>query len=192
MQVQRYGFLLLFISSLLFAKEAEIKVFFPKDQMAERLVECIDAEKTSIKVAVYAITHAQIADALVRAKQRGVSVEVIVDPFAVKKSSSIHKLLEGKIPLFVWDGSMQQGKGKRRGRMHDKFCIFGAEKIWTGSFNFTYSATKRNRENALLIASRPLVQQYLSQFSHMQLHESRPYLEYIGRQPEKKHPKKTR
>jgi len=191
MQIKKFSLFFLLFFSFAFAEAAKVKAYFPKDQLADRLVEAIESEKTSIKVAIYSITHRGIAEALVRAKQRGVAVEVIVDPFSVKKYSSIHKLLEGKVPLFVWDKGIQMGqKGKRRGLMHDKFCIFGGEKVWTGSFNFTYDSEKRHRENALLIESRPLAQQYLSQFSYMQLYESRPYMEYISLYPKKKRQKK--
>lgn len=171
-----------------YAAPASCEVFFsPKDQLARRLIELIDQEKKSIKVAVYSITHREIAEALVKAKQRGVQVEVIVDPFAVKKRSSIHMLLKGQVPLFIWDHELRTGGKQKRLRplMHDKFCIFGDDLTWTGSFNFTYHASNLSQENAVTLESREIASKYLDQFCQMKLYESRPYQEYIAYHPKK-------
>ncbi len=176
---------------LIFGEPVECKAFFsPKDRLADRLVELINREKTSVKVAVYAMTHLGIAKALVAAKERGVSVEVIVDPFSVKIRSAIHRLIESGVPLFVWDRGIQMGVSGRKGLMHDKFCIFGEGLVWTGSFNFTNDANLRHQENAVTLEGREIAQQYLGQFSHMKLYESRPYQEYITLYPKKIRAKK--
>jgi len=177
---------------VLLADPAECKVFFsPKDQLADRLIEMIDKEDKSIKVAIYSMTHLGIAKALVAAKERGVAIEVLVDPFSVKKSP-IQRLLEAKIPLFVWDQGVRMAERKRRGLMHDKFCIFGDSLVWTGSFNFTNDAHLKHQENAVAIDSREVAQKYLVQFAHMKLYESRPYQEFLALYPKKKGTKKIK
>lgn len=178
---------LLFSFPILRATPANCEVYFsPKDHLAKRLVDLIDQEKKSIKVAIYCITHREVAAALVRAKQRGVAIEVIVDPFAVKTRSAIHSLLKGGVPLFVWDHELcAQVRQKSHPLMHDKFCVFGDQLIWTGSFNFTYDATNIHQENVVTLESREIANKYLDQFAQMKLYESRPYQEYITYHPKK-------
>src|SRR6185295_6338320 len=77
--------------------------FSPEDQLDKRLIEQIEKETKSIHICIYTFTHRHIANALAEAKKRGVEVEVIVDRFSVKFKSSLEKLVEAGIPVFVWD-----------------------------------------------------------------------------------------
>lgn len=192
MQLKKTSLLLLIMSSILFAREESVRVYFSEDQIADRLIEAIDSETVSLKVAVYNITHRGIIDAVIRAKHRGVAVEVVVDPSSLRNAATMNRLVEGKVPLFVWEkGIKMKQDGKRKGLMHDKFCVFGGDKVWTGSFNFTYDAANRHRENALLVQDPKVAGQYLAQFSKIQSSESRPYHEYKALYPKKKKQKKS-
>lgn len=186
-KVKFLAYILLFLPMAAFCMSADCEVFFsPQDELANRLIELIDKEKKSIKVAVYSMTHVGIAKALDRAKQRGVQIEVLVDPNSVKFRSSIKKLVEAKIPVFVWDRHLRLGEGKKKSLLHDKFCIFGDTAVWTGSFDFT---NLRNHENAINIQSGEVAKSYLAQFSKMVLYESRPYQEFLAIYPKKKREK---
>ncbi len=168
---------------------APCEVFFsPQDHLAERLIGLIDQEQKSIRVAVYSISHTKIARALERAKERGVAVELIVDPVSIKTRSPLHRLSKGQVPLFVWDGPVTfAASGKsRKGLMHDKFCIFGDHLVWTGSFNFTYDAELRNEENAVLLDSSSIAKKFLERFEEMKLRSCKSYLEYLALHPKKK------
>lgn len=185
-------FLIIFLSVPFFLLASQCKAFFsPNDHLAEELISCIQAEKTSLKVAVYAMTHLGIAKALCEAKARGVEVEVLVDPFTLKSSSLVKKLQSSKVPLFVWDQGLKMKKGKTKSLMHDKFCVFGSKKVWTGSFNFTYAANTGHQENAILIEDEEIAKKYLNQFSQMLLYESRPYQEFLVLKEKKKQEKKV-
>lgn len=176
-------------ASTAFSAPASCEVYFsPKDHLAGRLVDLIDQEKKCIKVAIYCITHKEITAALVRAKERGVEVEVIVDPFSVKGRSGIHALLRSGIPLFVWDSEMRtqvSTKARRRPLMHDKFCVFGDDLVWTGSFNFTYDAENVHQENAVTLESKEIASKYLEQFADMKKFEARPHEQYVALHPKK-------
>jgi phosphatidylserine/phosphatidylglycerophosphate/cardiolipin synthase-like enzyme len=57
--------------------------------------------------------------------------------------------------------------------MHHKFVLFeknvgGKSLVWTGSYNFTKSATRNNQENIVLLDSKPLIDKYAKQFSLLQ------------------------
>ncbi len=167
-------------SAVAFSAQKElpaIQVFFsPKDQVARRLISLIEKEQKSIRVAVYCITHRGIAEALVQAKKRGVDVEVIVDPFSVKNRLPVDRIARCGIPVFVWESQVNK---KKKALMHDKFCVFGAKGVWTGSFNFTYNADLENCENALFFEDAEIAKRYLDQFKIIKYKNSRPYEEYL-------------
>ena len=143
-------------------------LFSPEDHLADRLIALIDQEKKSIHAAVYCLTHYPIANALIKAHNRGVKVEILVDPFSVKARSPLKKLATQGIPLFVWNPpASAQKSSQKKPLMHDKFCVFGGEKVWTGSFNFTVQATDYNRENAVLLDHPEAAAQYLKEFERI-------------------------
>ncbi len=162
---------------------AHYKVYFsPDDQVADKLVTLINNEQKSIKVAVYSFTHRDVISALVRAKKRGVDVEVVVDPFSVKAKSPLHRLVKAEIPVFVWDPRTVEN---RRCLMHDKFCIFGNHTVWTGSFNFTYDATTSHQENALVLKGDELAKKYAEQFEKIKNRGCSPYLAFVKTKKDK-------
>jgi phosphatidylserine/phosphatidylglycerophosphate/cardiolipin synthase-like enzyme len=175
--------------------ESASKVYFsPEDRVADRLVDLIRQEKRSISVAVYCLTHRGIAEALVEAKKRGVQVEVVVDRFSVKKRAPVHRLAASGIPVFVWDPAYVKRRpdGSVRTRpplMHDKFCVFGSECVWTGSFNFTFEANHANQENAVVLYDTALAQQFTERFESIKTYGSRPLKDYLALNP-KKRPKR--
>lgn len=180
-------FSLLFFSHI-FGASACCEVYFsPQESLGDRLIALMAAEKKSIKVAMHSLTHLGIAKALEQARHRGVSIEVLVDPSCIKTRSSLQRLIQSKVPIFVWDRYLCLGKGKEKRRMHDTFCIFGNHTVWTGSFDFTNNG---NQENAVSIQSEEVAAKYLAQFSQMKLYESRPYQEYLMLYPKKKREKK--
>jgi phosphatidylserine/phosphatidylglycerophosphate/cardiolipin synthase-like enzyme len=173
------------------AEKPEIQVFFsPKDQLAERLISFIDKEQKSIHVAIYTLSHRGISEALIRAKKRGVDVEVIVDPFSVKMRFPLGRMARSGIPIHVYDPPFDPAKRSKAPLMHNKFCIFGGKGIWTGSFNFTYEATNAHRENALYFEDPEIAKRYLEQFRAIKYKNSRHYEEYLAMHPKQKKIKK--
>lgn len=185
--------LLVFSAPLSFASETIPSVgscrvlFSPEDRVAEELISLIDKEQKSIKAAVYCLMHKGIADALIDAHKRGVDVEVIVDPYSVKARSPLRRMHRAKLPLFVWDPPevvRETKAGKmvkdRKPLMHDKFCVLGNSCVWTGSFNFTFYATKRNRENVVVLENTQLASTYLAEFERLKAHGCKPYFQYVS------------
>lgn len=182
---------LLFPLAAFASHPASCEVYFsPQDQVAQKLIDLIDQETTSIKVAIYSMTHTGITKALIRAQERGVDLQVIVDPFSVKIRSSVNQLADADVPLFVWDQNLQMkgqqsNRRQRRALMHDKFCLLGDRVVWTGSFNFTHDAAMRHQENVVTIESRAIAAKYKAQFDQMKLYECRPLIEYKDLYPRK-------
>ena len=70
--------------------------------------------------------------------------------------------------------------------MHNKFCLFGEKVVWTGSFNFTYDATRFHRENVVIIEDVELVSKYREQFFAIKNQGTRPLADYVSHHPKPK------
>ncbi len=161
--------------------------FSPDDQIAEKLISLIATEKKSIKAAVYCLMHRGIAKALMDAHERGVQVEVIVDPYSIKSNCPVKKMGAAHLPVLVWNPPLphREGKGGKKAKqrkplMHDKFCVFGDSQVWTGSFNFTFEAANSNRENVVVLDSPQIASLYLEEFERLKKAGCVPLSEYLA------------
>ncbi|CAN5161078.1 hypothetical protein BH09DEP1_BH09DEP1_4190 [soil metagenome] len=141
--------------------------FSPDDNMQEILIQLINQEKKSIKIAIFSFTDGKIAQALIDARDRGVRVEVIADVSGSRdKFSKIEMLKANGIKVTVYD---PKNNSIYNNIMHHKFVIFennvgGKSLLWTGSYNFTKSATINNQENVLVLDEIQLIEKYSRQF----------------------------
>lgn len=162
-------------------------LFSPEDHVADALIALIKKEQKSIKAAIYCLMHRGITDALINAYQRGVQVEVIIDPFSIKSRSPVKKIHEANIPIFVWNPPLpitptKNGRKmkKRRSLMHDKFCVLGDKQVWTGSFNFTFDAANVNRENVVVLENKEIASRYLEEFERLKKEGCQRFNEYVN------------
>lgn len=113
-----------------------------KKQNDAELIALIDDAHDHIYFAIYTFTHAGIADALVRAKMRGVDVRGLMDSEQSRSSYSapiVAKLKSANIPLLT------ERHASGNGIMHIKLLV--TEKAYAfGSYNWTSSATTLNDE----------------------------------------------
>lgn len=160
-------------------KKCDGVYFSPNDQLCSLLVDYIKKETESIKIAVYLFTDGTIADALVEAHKRGIKITVLVDPGCLRDTyNKIGKLIESDIPVYVYDA--QNHAGGLSSLMHHKFVLFGCNRdkkklTWTGSFNFTQAATKRNHENAIILCDEKAYDRFDHRFNVIITEESHRY-----------------
>jgi phosphatidylserine/phosphatidylglycerophosphate/cardiolipin synthase-like enzyme len=108
-----------------------------------------------------------LANALVQARKRGVAVQVLIDrEFDASNSNSKAKFLEAqKILLRRVSGMKGSAADKESGLMHQKFAVIDRRVVFTGSYNWTYSADALNDENLLLFHDAgPLADEYRKAF----------------------------
>ncbi|MEM0444879.1 MAG: phospholipase D family protein [Nitrososphaerota archaeon] len=123
---------------------------------ASLLVSLINSANRSIYVAVYSFTRDDIADALIRAKLRGVDVRVVIEEEnAGQLGSEFTRLRERGVEVRV-DGNSRL--------MHHKIMIIDEVIVVTGSYNFSAAAEDGNDENIVVIRSREVAEQFLSEF----------------------------
>lgn len=132
-------------------------VFSPRGSAEKLIVQAIDAAQHSILVQAYSFTDRHIFDALRRAQQRGVDVEVILDKSDTQPyhgwPSVASRLLGMHIPVWI-DDTLETA--------HNKVMVLDGSAVITGSFNFTYAAEYRNAENLLYLRNaRKLAQAYV-------------------------------
>ena len=120
----------------------DIRVIYSLDsrQNDREIIRLIDGADKFVYFAVYYFTQKDIAEALLRAKRRGLIVEGITDREGAKQSSngSIVKLLQsGGIPV--------ETQRHLDGIMHMKVLV--TDKAYaSGSYNWTQAATEANDE----------------------------------------------
>jgi mitochondrial cardiolipin hydrolase len=144
--------------------------FSPQTKCSVHILREIDQAKKELLVAVYAFTHDELANALVRAKKRGVTVQVVIDrEFDAVNERSKGKYFETqKIPLRRLSGLRSATFDKDSGLMHQKFAVIDRRVLFTGSYNWTHSADSSNDENLLFFRDAgPLAEEYRKAFLNL-------------------------
>jgi phosphatidylserine/phosphatidylglycerophosphate/cardiolipin synthase-like enzyme len=151
-------------------------LFAPDDNVLEVLTHLIENEKTSIRMAAFLLTDYEIIKQLLAAKGRGVDIEIVFDSKAVKSfyAKKVRLLKNKGIKVFVYKQLTHNAQGDKAEEnmsniMHNKFIIFGnnifgKSLLWTGSFNFTYSAHAWNQENVVVFDDAAIIKKFINRF----------------------------
>lgn len=141
------------------ASDVQVRVMFsPNGGAAQFLVEQIDAAKESIWVATYDFTSRYLVRALVAAQERGVAVAVVLDGLIrPEETATISHLRAGGCDVYLDDAHAS---------MHNKYAVFDARTVVTGSYNWTDRAERRNSENLLALRGLPnVIHGYMADFA---------------------------
>jgi phosphatidylserine/phosphatidylglycerophosphate/cardiolipin synthase-like enzyme len=148
--------------------------FTPGDDAASLIIDAIQKAKRQVLVQAYSLTHKEIAQALVDARQRRIEVQVIADPVQDERgrTSQVAWLAAAGVPVWL-DGE--------HAAAHNKVMVIDSGMaeavVITGSYNFTHAAQFRNSENLLLLRGNPaLVEAYAANWRRHRIH-SIPYRE---------------
>lgn len=135
--------------------------FSPSGGAQEIVLNAIKDARQSIQVAAYSFTSKPISIALVRAKQRGLTVSVIADKEWNESNNytSVNYLANNGVPVRL------NGQYKI---MHNKFMIIDGKSVQTGSFNYTKAADKDNSENVIYLRDAPgTAEDYAVEFNRL-------------------------
>ena len=122
------------------------------------LIESIDNAKQELLIAIYALTNDRIRDAIVRAFERGVRVQLYTDDGA---------LFSDDIKYLSQKGIIVKSDEDPNALMHSKFTVIDNQIVWTGSCNYTYYAFYRNNENLIKITGTKIADVYREEFQEM-------------------------
>lgn len=135
-------------------------VFFsPGKEIKNTIAKLLHNAESSVDLCVFTITDNELARQIIACHRRSLKVRIITDDQKVNdKGSVIEKLRNAGIPIKI-DHSHHH--------MHNKFGIIDKRVAITGSFNWTYSATKHNQENLLATSKFEIVKQYKDEFERL-------------------------
>ena len=105
----------------------------------------LDKAQNTIKVAVYWFTNHDLFNKLQQKLNEGVHVELIIHNDYINNRDSglpFQKLIDLGGKFYFSDDDNP---------MHNKFCIVDSQVLINGSYNWTYYAESKNRENILII-----------------------------------------
>ncbi len=122
----------------------------------------------TLDIAAYQFDSPSLTQALLQAKQRGVTIRMVADDHdgVGDTTSTFKQLMDAGIPVVT---------DNRSALMHNKFMILDSSYIITGSWNYTINDTYRNNNNALVLASQDAVADYQNEFNNMYVnHEFGP------------------
>jgi phosphatidylserine/phosphatidylglycerophosphate/cardiolipin synthase-like enzyme len=130
----------------------------------ERFVQFVDASTRSLDVAAYEFDLENVAQAMTRAKSRGVAVRMVTDTDTVNATRDEETQKALKI---VRDAGITIVPDERSAIMHHKFAVRDGEEIWTGSWNLTVGDTYRLNNNAVRMRSPELARAFTEEFETM-------------------------
>ena len=150
---------LLFIFSFNALTETEV-YFSLYDNPESIIIKNIDHAKEFINIAMYTFTDREIAQAIIKAKDRGVDIKIYLDYSQVNAEYS-------KSRYFVNNAIKDIRISSNNYIMHNKFAVIDNKIVITGSYNWTASAGERNDENLLVIDDENIVKKYQNQFNNL-------------------------
>ena len=143
--------------------------FSPDGGCTQAIVDTLDAARQRVLVQAYSFTSRPIAEALLRAKQRGVSVQVILDKSQrTEHYSEADFFAHMGIPTYI---------DAVHSIAHNKVMIIDQDTVITGSFNFTRAAEEHNAENLLILHNAALAEKYAANWNNHLSHSEA----YAGR-----------
>jgi phosphatidylserine/phosphatidylglycerophosphate/cardiolipin synthase-like enzyme len=151
-----------------------IEIYFsPKDHTDERIIELINNAHQYIYAPTFLITHKGIAEALIRAKHRGIDVRIIIDANSINTRNSKHKILRSNNILLKTENYA--------GKLHSKSMIIDDKYLITGSMNFSNSGVNKNDENTLIIENNVIARIHKNFFLYLWTLIPNKYLKHNAR-----------
>lgn len=122
----------------------------------------LDNSTKEIVVAVYWFTNDQLFDKLLEKLDEGITVSLIIhNDFINNRAQGLpfQKFIDAGGSFYFSDSQHP---------MHNKFCVIDGEVLINGSYNWTYFAEKKNRENVLIIKQhKELIKAFSEEFENL-------------------------
>lgn len=132
-------------------------LFSPGQDIPENLGFYLSQAKKSIDICVYTISDEKLAKCLIAMHKRGIKVRIITDNHKMQDAGSQIKSMAREGVSVKIDNSKYH--------MHNKFGIIDDRIIFTGSYNWTYTAQQHNQENLILTTNYTIVHKFMDEFA---------------------------
>jgi phosphatidylserine/phosphatidylglycerophosphate/cardiolipin synthase-like enzyme len=144
------------------------RAFSDQGSIAVQLIRAIDASKVSIDIAIHGLALREIGAALLRAKNRGVKIRIVMNQTHIfpekprdTRTAEVQMLIDQGFDLKMLRG------GDMFGIMHNKIAIFDNQVLETGSYNWTHAADTWHWENAMFHAEQARIKAYQAYWDWM-------------------------
>ena len=130
------------------------------DNIKEKIIEEFNQAEFIIYAAVAWVTDFDLISELTQIAKKGIQVELVInfDDKFDKRQIQFGKFINngGRLFLYPCDNDSI---------MHNKFCVIDLCTTITGSFNWSFAAATKNKENVLIVRDRPqLARNYALEF----------------------------
>lgn len=152
-----------------------VQYYFPRagQKVQPQLIGIIDSAERSLDIAIYSFTDGDVADAVERAKKRGVAVRLITD-----RQQAAGQYQKGLLKQLAGDG-IPIKMDSHSGIMHLKVTVADGKVATTGSFNYTKSAETANDEVFVVLRDEKAAADFEAEFSRM-WGDAQDYADYGG------------
>lgn len=130
--------------------------FSPEQNCKELLINKIKQAEKNIDIMIYSFTLEDVAEELVKKYDKNVAVYVIFDDGQAESKYSVDEYLVRNGIAVKYD--------RRKGLQHNKVLIVDDKIVCFGSYNYSLSATTRNRENLFCTNNKKVVNHYVQNF----------------------------
>ena len=160
----KYGifafFIIILSITISFSTLAKTEVYFSQyDHPQKEIIKNINQAEAFINIAMYIFTDREIALPLVNAHERGVKIRLYLDQEQVVYPYSQSRYLA--------QNGMNIRISTNNYNMHNKFAIIDNRQLLTGSYNWTFSANRRNDENLMVIDDQDIISRYQNYFEKL-------------------------
>jgi hypothetical protein len=132
------------------------------DNIAERILQEINAAQKSVFIAVAWFTNKNLFNTLLKKANKGCTINLIISNDRINQNSNIDfdQLFSSNSKVY------KIGNGETE-LMHNKFCIIDYSTVITGSYNWSYKA-ESNFENVIITNNdTALAEQFIREFNNI-------------------------
>lgn len=126
------------------------------------IIKEIEKANKSLKVAVYWFTNHELFDLLYQKQLNGIQCDLIIHNDYINNRDTglpFQKFIDAGGQFYFSD---------EENPMHNKFCIIDNQVLINGSYNWTYYAESKNRENILIIKDESdVIKAFETEFSEL-------------------------
>ncbi len=146
----------------------------PLDDLEGEIIGFIDGAEKSLEIAIQEIDNPNIANAIIRAKKRGISVRVVseADYLSVKEPAedphatdlSVENEVNRQLHAAMLRSKVWVRTDFNPRIFHQKFIIRDGNAVLTGSTNFTETGTHKNLNHLLIIKNEEVAEIFEREF----------------------------
>lgn len=135
------------------------QTYFDTIIIKQLYINRISIATKNVKAAIAWFTDIEIYRAILDTANRGVKIELILMNDEINKDSKVDfSVLEQAGVLLFWFSEDNPGL------MHHKFCVIDNHTVLSGSYNWTYRASRVNRENVTVTDDVDVVKEFIKEF----------------------------